>query len=54
MRLLQAPPPAALCLDPDSSCLWVGHGEEVAEPGGTLRVMKLMEDVELFQMISED
>lgn len=54
MRLLPAPPPAALCLDPDSSCSWVGHGEEVAEPGGILRVMKLREGVELFQMINED
>ena len=54
MRLLPALSPEALRLDPGSLCSWVGHRGEVAEPGGALRVMKLMEKVELFQMVNED
>lgn len=47
MRLLLDVSLASVCLDPDSSCSWVSHGEEAAKPCGALRVMKLMENVEL-------
>lgn len=34
--------------------LMLVHEEEVAEHGGVLRIMKLMENVELFQVVSEN
>lgn len=44
MRLLPAVSSAALCLHLDPSCLWLGYGEEIAQPGGTVRVMKLVQN----------
>lgn len=51
MRLLPALCPAAHCLDRHLLFPWMGHEEEVAEPGSALRVVKLVENVELFQMV---
>lgn len=43
MRLLPALSPAALCMDPSPHAHGWGGSGEVAEPGGALRAMKIME-----------